>query len=51
MYLLDTNMCIYAIKNKPKNVLEAIKEKSRKGIYISALTVAELVYNSFCKLG
>lgn len=44
MYLLDTNICIFAIKNKPKNVLEVIKEKSRKGIYISSLTIAELEY-------
>jgi len=44
MYLLDTNICIYAINRKPENVLEAIKEKSKNGIYISALTVAELEY-------
>lgn len=44
MYLLDTNICIYAIKKKPIYVLEQIKEKSRLGIYISALTVAELEF-------
>jgi tRNA(fMet)-specific endonuclease VapC len=44
MYLLDTNICIYAIKKKPILVLERIREKSRLGIYISALTVAELEY-------
>ena len=44
MYLLDTNICIYAIKKKPIFVLEQIKEKSKLGIYISALTVAELEY-------
>jgi tRNA(fMet)-specific endonuclease VapC len=44
MYLLDTNICIYAIKKKPFNVLEQIKIKSKLGIYISALTVAELEY-------
>ena len=44
MYLLDTNICIYAIKKKPILVLEQIKEKSKFGIYISALTVAELEY-------
>jgi len=44
MYLLDTNICIYAIKKKPILVLEQIKEKSKLGIYISALTVAELEY-------
>lgn len=44
MYLLDTNICIYAIKNKPIPVLERIKENSRFGIYISSLTIAELEY-------
>ena len=44
MYLLDTTICIYAIKKKPIFVLEQIKEKSKLGIYISALTVAELEY-------
>ena len=44
MYLLDTNICIYAIKKKPIYVLEQIKDKSRLGIYISALTVAELEF-------
>ena len=44
MYLLDTNICIYAIKKKPIFVLDKIKEKSKLGIFISALTVAELEY-------
>ena len=44
MYLLDTNICIYAIKNKPSHVLEMIKERSKYGIYISSLTIAELEY-------
>jgi len=44
MYLLDTNICIYAIKNKPYHVLETIKERSKYGIYISSLTIAELEY-------
>jgi tRNA(fMet)-specific endonuclease VapC len=44
MYLLDTNICFYAIKKKPLLVLDQIKEKSKLGIHISALTVAELEY-------
>jgi tRNA(fMet)-specific endonuclease VapC len=44
MYLLDTNICIYAIKQKPNSILKIIKEKSKLGIYISSLTVAELEY-------
>jgi tRNA(fMet)-specific endonuclease VapC len=44
MYLLDTNICIFAINKRPAKVLEAIKNKSKSGIYISSLTVAELEY-------
>ena len=44
MYLLDTNICIYAINKKPDIVLNRIKKEIRKGIYISTLTVAELEY-------
>ena len=44
MYLLDTNMCVFAIKRRPSNVLEIIREKSKNGIYISSLTIAELEY-------
>ena len=44
MYLLDTNICIFAINKRPANVLEIIKKKSKSGIYISSLTVAELEY-------
>ncbi len=44
MYLLDTNMCIFAIKNKPELVLKRIQENFSKGIYISSLTVAELEF-------
>jgi len=44
MYLLDTNICIYAIKKKPHHILEIIKERSKYGIYISSLTIAELEY-------
>jgi tRNA(fMet)-specific endonuclease VapC len=44
MYLLDTNICIYAINRKPDNVLSIIKEKSIMGLYISSITLAELEY-------
>jgi len=44
MYLLDTNICVFAINKRPEKVIETIKEKSKSGIYISALTVAELEY-------
>ena len=44
MYLLDTNICIYIIKKKPVDVLRTLKTKSRKDIYISSITIAELEY-------
>ena len=42
MYLLDTNICIFAIKQKSKSLLETIHNNVKNGIYVSALTVAEL---------
>ena len=44
MYLLDTNICIFAIKKRPESVLKKLKEKISDGIYISSLTVAELEF-------
>lgn len=41
-YMLDTNICIYAIKNKPELVLRRIKENWRFGLCISSITLAEL---------
>lgn len=42
MYMLDTNICIYAIKNKPEQVLSRLQENLYNGICISAITLAEL---------
>ncbi len=44
MYLLDTNICIFAIKKRPETVLKKLKVKISDGIYISSLTVAELEF-------
>ena len=44
MYLLDTNICIYIIKKKPVDVLKTLKTKSKKNIYVSSITIAELEY-------
>ena len=44
-YMLDTNICIYIINNKPKAVFDrflALGESERA--YISAISVAELFY-------
>lgn len=43
-YMLDTNICIYAIKNKPEKILNTLKEKMNDGICISAITLAELAH-------
>ena len=44
MYLLDTNICIYIIKKKPVDILKTLKIKSKKDIYVSSITIAELEY-------
>ena len=44
MYLMDTNICIYIIKKKPVDVLKTLKTKSKKDIYVSSITIAELEY-------
>jgi tRNA(fMet)-specific endonuclease VapC len=44
MFLLDTNICIHIIKKKPTILIDTLKTKSEKGIFISVITVAELEY-------
>jgi len=43
-YLLDTNICIYAIKNKPAQVLDALRQHESSGIGISSITAGELLF-------
>ena len=43
-YLLDTNIIIYIIKQKPKNVLEKFSHLNISDVAISAISVAELFY-------
>jgi tRNA(fMet)-specific endonuclease VapC len=43
-YLLDTNICIYIMKNNPPNVRERFKAFSFGDIGISTVTAAELFY-------
>ena len=43
-YLLDTNICIYIIKQKPIDVLKRFETISPLDIGISSITVAELEY-------
>lgn len=41
-YMLDTNICIYIIKQKPEKVLRHFKSYSIGDIGISSITLAEL---------
>lgn len=43
-YMLDTNICIYVMKNRPERVLERFRKELDRGICISSITLAELEY-------
>ena len=43
-YMLDTNICIYAIKHKAREVIERLKEHNPSEICISSVTYAELIH-------
>lgn len=43
-YMLDTNICIYAMKRRPEQVLRRLREALYSGICISSITLAELEY-------
>jgi tRNA(fMet)-specific endonuclease VapC len=44
IYMLDTNICIYTMKQKPEKVLQRFKQELNSGICISSITLAELEY-------
>ena len=44
MYLLDTNICIYAMKNTYPSLIGKLFEIRPSDIYISSVTVGELEY-------
>lgn len=46
-YMLDTNICIYAIKKKPESVLLRLRDNMEKGLCISSITLAELQYGVY----
>jgi len=46
-YMLDTNICIYLIKQQPPKVLKHFKAHTVGDIGISSLTLAELRYGVF----
>lgn len=43
-YLLDTDICIYTINQRPARVLERFQRHAADGLGISAVTAAELHY-------
>ena len=43
-YMLDTNICIYAIKHKPERVFLKLREVDPEDVCISVVTYAELVH-------
>jgi tRNA(fMet)-specific endonuclease VapC len=46
-FLLDTNICIYIIKNKPPQVLAKFQTLDISDVGISSITVAELEYGVY----
>ena len=45
-YMLDTNICIYAIKKKPPAVIRRILATNPEQLCISSITYAELMYGA-----
>lgn len=45
-YMLDTNICIYAIKHRPARVIDALRAHEAAGIGISNISVAELYFGA-----
>ena len=43
-YMLDTNICIFAIRNSNDNVLKKFHEHLDDELYISLITLAKLMY-------
>ena len=46
MYLLDTNICIYAINGRNRKIVETLKSKPVGEVGLSAITLAELEYGA-----
>jgi tRNA(fMet)-specific endonuclease VapC len=45
--MLDTNICIYIIKNKPMSVLKKFQEYNIGDLALSSITVSELYYGAY----
>ena len=46
-YMLDTNICIDAIKKKPETVLSHLQRVKPQDVCISSVTFAELMHGVF----
>lgn len=46
-YLLDTNICIYLIKNKSERLLKKFTRINPESVALTAITVSELWYGVF----
>ena len=46
MYMLDTNICIYIIKQKTEKILKQLQKKRIFGLEISSVTLAELEFGN-----
>jgi tRNA(fMet)-specific endonuclease VapC len=45
-FMLDTNICIYAIQRRPQEVVAALREHEAAGIGVSIITVCELEFGA-----
>jgi tRNA(fMet)-specific endonuclease VapC len=43
-YMLDTNICIYIIRQKPENVINRFRQLPISSLAISSITLSELEY-------
>jgi tRNA(fMet)-specific endonuclease VapC len=44
LFMLDTNICIYIIKNHPSAVIDKMKQFAPPDLVISSITICELEY-------
>ena len=45
-YLLDTNICIYAIKRRPESIFRVLTSQEAGSVALSTVTVAELYHGA-----
>ena len=45
-YMLDTNICIYIIKERPEQVIERLRHTRISDVGVSTITLSELEYGA-----